>query len=238
MEKILVIGCDSALNELLLSTAKKFSMDVKTVNVDSIIKATEIAVDKQVKALFVNVKFIDYSEIEGVKQLCETSKYYAIPIVFIIANLSKEIEIFMKIHSYNYLSKPYDQKELDKIFNNILNDPGINTSEEDDLKLFLKFKDWTTIIAQKDIIFVEYLNRKIVINTIKESIKYIHMPMKAFKEKLSDDFVQIHQSFIINKRFIQSIQRSNQSLKLRGIEHQLPIGRSYKQKVNSSIDGL
>ena len=48
------------------------------------------------------------------------------------------------------------------------------------------------------------------------------------KEIQSLDFIQIHKSYIINKRFIQEIK--NQEVILKEQTH-LPIGRSYKESL-------
>ena len=48
------------------------------------------------------------------------------------------------------------------------------------------------------------------------------------KEIQSPDFIQIHKSYIINKRFIQEIK--NQEVILKEQTH-LPNGRSYKESL-------
>ena len=48
------------------------------------------------------------------------------------------------------------------------------------------------------------------------------------KEIDSNNFIQIHKSYIINKRFIQEIK--NQEVILKEQTH-LPIGRSYKESL-------
>ena len=48
------------------------------------------------------------------------------------------------------------------------------------------------------------------------------------KEIESTDFIQIHKSYVVNKRFIQEVK--NQEVILKEQTH-LPIGRSYKESL-------
>lgn len=100
--------------------------------------------------------------------------------------------------------------------------------KKDDKKLTLKFKGYSQLINLKDIIYIEYINRRIVINTNKESIKYLSMPLTKFKLDLTDDFIQIHQSIIVNSKYIKTIDRGNKCIKLMNLDHAFAIGRSYQ----------
>lgn len=53
------------------------------------------------------------------------------------------------------------------------------------------------------------------------------------KELKSNDFIQIHKSFIVNKNFIKEIKSQEVILKDMTV---LPIGRSYKSTLQNKYD--
>lgn len=91
------------------------------------------------------------------------------------------------------------------------------------IKLF--FADVTHIQGLKDYAIIHTsANRKIV---IKGSIKYMH---QQFPEAA---FIRVHKSFIVAKDKIRRIERNRILIG----EHQIPIGRNYKEEVERRILG-
>lgn len=238
MDKIILIDCDTISHQLFMSSLNKVNSSIELIIVDTLIKALQISKVKQVKGFFIDTKLIGYKEISLVKELNRESKCYEIPLIFIGSKHNREIDVFMKIHSYHYIEAPFNEGKLENLLRRILNNKVNNGIREKEFKISLEFRDYTLLIEEREIIFIEYKNRKIVVKTTEKFINYKHMPLKAFKTKLSSDFMQIHQSIIINKVFIESYQKNTQSLRLKGIDYQLPIGRSYKQEVCRSLTDI
>ena len=78
------------------------------------------------------------------------------------------------------------------------------------------------------IMYVESMNHKLIIHHDNGDFIERKNLSSFIKEIDSNNFIQIHKSYIINKRFIQEIK--NQEVILKEQTH-LPIGRSYKESL-------
>lgn len=86
----------------------------------------------------------------------------------------------------------------------------------------------TSKIRLSQIYYIESLRHQIIIHSINGEMIERKTLSQFIKEIQSLDFIQIHKSYIINKRFIQEIK--NQEVILKEQTH-LPIGRSYKESL-------
>ena len=86
----------------------------------------------------------------------------------------------------------------------------------------------TSKIRLSQIYYIESLRHQIIIHSINGEMIERKTLSQFNKEIQSLDFIQIHKSYIINKRFIQEIK--NQEVILKEQTH-LPIGRSYKESL-------
>lgn len=240
MNKILIVEDDQQIRDELIRVSKKINSKVEVLSTGYAKEALEIATNNKISAFFLDIQLIDYSGLELAKQIRSLKDYSFTPIVFITAIPTRELEAFKKTYCYDYIIKPFTYDEIEKVFKRILIDyiEGAKDEGDNDSKLPLKFKGYTQLINLKDIVYVEYSNRKILIHTKKESIKYLSMPLKKFKLQLSNDFIQVHQSMIINKLYISKIDLSNRNIKLTGSDNEIPIGRSFTKEVGEYLNEI
>jgi len=238
MGNILIVEDNKLIRDDLIRMAKCVDSSVEVFATGLAEEAFDFAVNNHVSAFFLDIQLEDYSGLELAKKIRKIKLYEFAPITFITAIPTRELEAFRQIHCYDYIIKPYTQVELEIAFSKILIDYISCTRKEKNDKLALKFNGYTQIIDLKDIMYVEYVNRKIVIKTKKDSIQYIHMPLKKFKKMLSDEFFQIHQSVVVNCDYVEGLESCNQRLRLIDEQTVLPIGRSYKKEVGDRINEL
>lgn len=201
-------------------------------------KALEYSKNNHISAFFLDIQLEDFSGLHLAKELRKDKRYEFVPIVFITAMPTRELEAFRQIHCYDYIVKPFLREEIVKVFHKILVNYISNQTEEKAETVMLKFKSYSQLVNQSDILFVEYRSRKIFIHTQKEAIEYIHVPLKKFKDDLSNDFIQIHQSFLVNKTYIRKVNQKTQQIELSVGRILLPIGRSYQHKMRGLMDEL
>lgn len=80
--------------------------------------------------------------------------------------------------------------------------------------------------------YIESLKHQIIIHSINGEMVE-RKPLSQFiKEIKSNDFIQIHKSFVINKKFIKEIK--SQEVILKDMTS-LPIGRSYKSTLQKEL---
>lgn len=86
----------------------------------------------------------------------------------------------------------------------------------------------TSKIRLSQIYYVESLRHQIILHSINGEMVERKTLSQFLKEIESTDFIQIHKSYVVNKRFIQEVK--NQEVILKEQTH-LPIGRSYKESL-------
>lgn len=90
----------------------------------------------------------------------------------------------------------------------------------------------TSKIRLSQMYYIESLRHQIIIHSINGEMAE-RKPLSQFiKELKSNDFVQIHKSFIVNKSFIKEIKSQEVILKDMTV---LPIGRSFKNTLQSEL---
>lgn len=182
-------------------------------------------------AFLLDIQLKDYSGLELAKEIREMGNYKLTPIIFITAIPTRELIAFKEIHCYDYIVKPFKEEEVKKALKTIIN-YGI---KKEDRKNSIKFKqkDYSYVIVQDEIIYIEAKYGDLVVNTIKEKIDISRYTLKEIMDNLSDNFVQCHRGYIINTGYVEKIDKINDDVYLRGIEFPIPIGRRYKEFLRS-----
>ncbi|TCK98646.1 LytTr DNA-binding domain-containing protein [Natranaerovirga hydrolytica] len=144
------------------------------------------------------------------------NKFYFTPIIIINSKIHNMFQVYRRTHCFDYFSSPYD-KRLKVILEKKTKNEKINLINKSQKK----------IIELEEILYVECLNRRIFIQTFNERIEYKCMTLKKFGENLSEDFLRIHQSIMVNKKYITRIDKRRNVLYLKNAVD-LPIGRSFK----------
>lgn len=136
-------------------------------------------------------------------QIRKMGQYNFTPIVFFITSMpTREIEAYRQIGWCYYLLKPFTDQELEAILEKVLVD-YFDAQKKDMSQITLDYKGHTQKkVYLEDIAYVEYKLRRILIKFIndEEPHRYKYMPLKQFAKDLSDDFIQIHQSLLVNKK--------------------------------------
>ncbi len=237
MKKILLLEDNISCRKHLLKIAASINPTLDFFETGSANEAYSYSISNDVSVFLLDIQVEDYSGIELAKRLRSIKKYQFTPIIFITAMPTRQLEAFRKIHCYDYIIKPFTEEEAGKVLKKILIDYIDRPNETKNLAL--KFKNFTQMIPMNDILYVEYVNRRIIIITKDEKIKYMHMSMKKFKQLLDEDFfMQVHQSVIINSNYVEKIEFDAKSIKLYSVEEEIPIGRSYLKEVRGRFDDL
>ena len=115
-------------------------------------------------------------------------------------------------------------KEQNALLEEEANTPGFVFVKSGVQKIKLQFNEVTYIQGLKDYAIIHHVLGKVV---IKGPVKSMHA---IFPEKL---FMRVHKSFIVAKDKIIRIERNKIIIK----DHQVPIGRNYKQEVEQWMAG-
>ncbi len=233
MRKILIIEDDKQIANKLETIALELNPNIEVYKTGSKVGAKDIISFHKIDAFFIDIQLEDYNGMDLAKELREMKHYQFVPMVFITAVPTRELEAFKQIHSYDYILKPFTLEQIKRVFKEILLDYFDETNEED--SILLEYKAYNHAILTKDILFVEMINRRIHVITKEDTIEYIIMPLKKFEERLPEGFLRIHQSFIVNLKYVTSFSLSLHKVEMEGYDNDLPIGRSYIKKIRGQL---
>lgn len=241
--RILIVEDNKEELEYIINIAKHANPKIDIFSTDSVVEALNIAKENDIKAFFIDIELADGDGIELAANIRNIKKYEFAQIVFITAVISRELEAFHGVHCYDFIIKSISNDKLkqtmEKILINYLNKETISSKEREENKfLNLEFKNVNYRIDLNEIIYIEYESRRIVIQTKHERIKYKFMGLKKFIKVLPCDFVQVHQSIVINKNYIKNIDMSKQKIHLKGSDILLDYGRTYKEIAEGLINEL
>jgi len=239
MNKVLIVEDDASIAGQLKRITNKINSKIVVKTTGSSLDALEYVKNNDISLFFFDIELVDFSGIELAKQIRKIHKYEFTPIVFISGIASRELEAFRETHCYHFITKPFLVEEVERVFQkmlvNYMKEKNSETNEVED-KMILTFKNHSQMIFKRDILFVEYHNRKIFIVLAKEKIEYIHMPLKKMKSMLPNYFIQVHQSFVVNKNYIRSINFKEQEIIVADKTNPIPIGRSFRHSVRGALN--
>ncbi len=189
-------------------------------------KALEEAKKRTYDLFLLDIELLDYTGMELAKELRKMDKYKLTFIVFITAVPTKELLAFKEIHCYDYIVKPFGEKEVTHTLKTLIQF-GIEKEE------FINFtlKNLIYRIKFDDIIYLEVVRRKIKVVTVNEEFEVSQYTLSSLEEDLSEDFVRCHKGFIVNIKYISSIDKTNSLINLKSTNDIIPIGRKYKDNL-------
>ena len=237
IRSILIVEDIREQRNFLVESANKFNSNIQIHSTDRKSEALNIIQRYDISAFFIDIQLADGNGIELALEIRKIKKYQFTPIIFITGVRSKEMEAFREVHCYDYILKPYTKKTITDLMSKIMVDYFVQLNG--DVKyLTLDFKGLKQKINIDDILLVESKNRRIHIRTLYENIPYKFMSISHFAKELPKDFLQVHQSILVNFNFIEKVDMNHNVMRLRGLEAEVPIGTSYKKRVGEQIVGI
>ena len=201
-------------------------------------EALSMAKTNQYDVFLLDIQLKDYSGFDLAHELRSIDKYKLSPIIFITAIPSRELMAFKQIHAYDYIIKPFKEEEVRNNLETIIKYGIKKDANKEEKYLKLKQRDFSYLIRQDDIIYVESKNRKLFIRTTKDEFDISTYTLKEILSELEEEFFQCHRGFIINSNYLKKIDKSEDAIYLKGTADIVPIGRAYKDQVRSKIDEL
>ncbi len=228
MKKIIIVEDELNIRSGLVKIVREIDEDITIFETGYAEEALEIAKREDLDLFFLDVQLEDYSGYELAKEIRELSEYKLTPIVFISAFHSIEMEAYRNVHCYSFIYKPFAKDDIRKVFQEIKT--GLISSKDNKMIKF-KEKEFTYLINQEDIIYIEAKNRKVFVKTQNEMAVFSYIPIAGIIQQLSKDFVQCHKSYIINKSYIKRIDKLNSGVDLNNSDQMIPVGRKYKDEL-------
>ncbi len=234
--KILIVEDEYVTVRLLLNFLKESGYEIAeyAMNVD---KAISILETNTIDCVILDINL--NTEKNGIWLANHIKKNYNIPFIYLTAYTNNEI-VFKAIQTnpYGFLNKPFKRAELfssieialfthnnvSKLNKNISLSNGIDQEEF----LFLKSKNSVEKVKLNSIFFVEADKNYLLIHA-ENNIQYKYRAgIKEFMKLLpKEKFIQSHRSFLVNIDMIESIDSSNNVIRIH--EYRIPVSKTYKK---------
>ena len=196
-------------------TIKNHYNDIETIcflNPKDLENHMEHCEDKVIDILIMDIVFKGDNGIAASKRI--QNKFPQIPLIYLTGYIDYARDIFESDPIY-FLVKPIDENKLFDAINRAIK--KLNQKK----KLIITSVGETYTISYDDIMYIESKKKHLYVQTNKENIRYIKK-ISEIEHLLTGEFIRIHQSFIVNANFIQSMDIG--TIKLKNGEY-LPISR-------------
>ena len=206
----------------------------------SALEAQQFLEQDTVDAIFCDINMPDLNGMDFVKSL------QAPPlIVFTTAYSEYAVEGF-KVNAVDYLLKPFGMQDFQRAANRLkervqevsgskfqVSGSKFQVSEDVDT-IFVKTDYKVVKVTIADIRYIEGMSEYLKIHIEGEAKPIVTLlSMKKMEEKLPENFMRIHRSYIVN---LTKIQEINKNRIIMDAETFLPIGDMYKEAFQKYID--
>lgn len=188
------------------------------------IEANNFLKSETVDVIFLDVNLPDISGIDFIKTVKNPPA-----IIMTTAYPDYAVSSFELDTIVDYLVKPFSFDRFLKAINKAkvrLEVSNKTTADESEV-LFLNVDKTLHKIVLDELVYIESDRNYITVVTTKQKLSYIDS-LKNWNEKLpSNQFIQTHKSYIINRKFVDKIAGNEIYVN----SNRLPIGRTYKQEL-------
>lgn len=170
----------------------------------------------------------DPGNIAGIKfvdKIRSVPRYQFVPVIIVTQLYDEMFTAFQNLHCYGYVEKPFDENRLRSLIESALKMPLENSTEAE----FLYYRKDGVIysVACDDIVYAEASMRKIILHTTDDDIVIHYKAIyELLKELPATYFVQCHRSLIVNRQYIQSLDKANRVITMKD-GTLIDVGRKY-----------
>lgn len=182
---------------------------------------------EKLEILILDIRFPHGNGIDAAKRI--NRMYPNISIIFISAYLEQAPLVYDTEHVYFIYKKDMEYRlplALDEAIKKI--------QLEKNNFLKLTWKNTRMVIPQKNIIYIERIKRKTKINAYEQ--EYLtYTKLEDIMKGLNDDFLRVHNSFIIHTNCLREIHRTYMIMKNNAY---IPVSRTYEKDVRHLIETM
>jgi len=240
MKQILLLEDNEYTRDKLIKVLKSLEQEVNVFAYSNQREAFGCAMTHRIDLFLVDIILCpkernDFSGISFVEKIRECASCAAAEVVFITSIAGLEVDLLHRIHCYDYIEKPIDERRLKRIVNEIIN-RGEKVSKLPE-RIYFRNNGISYPIEVAEIRYVMYQNRALNVYTGEESIKVQNLPLKRFLEKVRDSiFLCPLKGTAVNIAYIESVDYVNQYINLKGIKEPISMGSVMKKRFRDEYE--
>lgn len=180
---------------------------------------------------------IDMPQLSGI-ELAKSFRPLTTFLVFTTAHTRYAVDAF-EVRADHYLLKPIAMNKfvltVDLLLKSRQEAKTIPAMQDSSFYIRSDQKNKLIKICPEEILLIEGLKNYVLITTLHHKhIAYLTMKEVEMALNASSDFIRVHKSFIVSKKFIERVEGRN----IRLVNNQeVPIGDTYRQEFNDYING-
>ena len=239
MFNILIVEDNIYQRESLVAIIKELGEDYKTFEADCEKDALKIADVNRIDLFYVDIGLRNSSGLEFSKKIRNDSRYEITWIVFITTHLEYMTEAFKKVHSYDFITKPYLKSEIKEITLKLLKNERKNYSINTERKFVVLKSDGIDMkIFNDEIFYIEICFRTTTIHTKRSEIEVNNIPLSKMKKMFeATNIKQFHRSFLINLDNILKVNKTKSvcDVYFKDYEKTAQVSRSYRKEFENAF---
>ncbi|BBF41492.1 two-component response regulator [Lachnospiraceae bacterium KM106-2] len=218
-------SCTEIIRTIETELGKTFNIKCFT-NGESLLFALDDDVNKY-DILIMDMIMKQKSGMETTKEL--RSKGFIGDIIFLSSSKEYAIESFEVEPLYYVLKNSTYKDKLKEILTRAI----IEQERKSSQKIIFTMNKKNIIVELKDIIYIESMNKKIILHKTTGDNEECNLPLNKIVEKIEPyGFLQCHKSYIINQEYVEVFTKLECRLR-NGIT--IPIGRKYATTFAESL---
>jgi DNA-binding LytR/AlgR family response regulator len=209
---ILILEDDCIQLKTLSDIIKQSGEVYKVYEAANIFEAFKIAEEVMIDLFYIDINLKSESGLKFAQEIRKKECYKLTWIIFVTIYKDFMLSAFKKIHCYDYILKPYNKENIQRVTKLLLEDSRaqVAATHSDESFVIVNVKNIQVKIFINDIIFIEVFIRTSIIHTIDGSFSIDYLSLKKLHSMIEDDnILQSHRSYLINLRYINKIEKTN-----------------------------
>jgi two-component system LytT family response regulator len=225
-KNILIVEDEPNIRLGLERIIKSIDQEVAVFKTGYASEALEFLKNNIVHAFLLDIQLVDYSGIDLAEKIRMIDAYKFTPIVFITAIPTKEMMAFRKLHSYDYILKPFEEERVRDALEPVINvyEPPQNSESR---KISLKSRGVMFSFKLDEIIYIEAMNKRVSVKTVNESAEFSKYSLGSISDRMDSRFVRCHRSYLVNRDYVEKIDKTGGFIYLKNTQGMIPIGRKF-----------
>ena len=213
---IILVEDDSIQRNILRKMLVSTYEFVNIYEADRESTAWHIIENSDINIFLIDINLRESSGLDLAVKIRNIPKYEFRPIIFLTTHMEYITQAFKQTHCYDYILKPYNQKEVQAMLKklilneiNNLNNKNDNLNEDKNREIVINLKNSIYVgIKINDILFIEVKGRNCEVNTINEIYIVHNISLKKIIQLVNCEYIiQSHRAFAINKNYICKIEK-------------------------------
>lgn len=186
-----------------------------------------------VEIVFIDLTCMDEDGMRLARYIRSIHRYYLTPIVFTADNDLYERQAFREIRCYEYMYNPVSPTRLQEIINLLCEklDPLYIPKS-----LVVKMKEEIYRIQIEDVLYVEILNKHLVIHTQYGILEFPYHPIRECVLQARGDLIQCHRAMAVNRQFVKKVDYGKRRIELDGYPDLVLLGPKYAKDLHALFD--